>query len=631
MPTKNSTSLSRKLVRIGVALLVVALTSIGLTLWVTWQLEGGAASVNEAGRMRMQTWRMASEIQAGIAESQRMARIADFDQNLRILEQGDPSRPLFVPWDPVVRRKFNAVQDLWTEQRAGWVSGVAAQPDAILLSTNALVAAIDALVSSIEHQLAKLTALLNLFQFVMMVLAIFAAVVMLYTGYLYVINPLGQLQKGLRRVEEGDFQARIEVDSKDEFGLVAEGFNGMAERLQDMVDGLEAQVQLKTQHIEAQRARIETLYDFSAFLAGVNSIEEMSKGFAQRLRVVMGADAVTLRWSDDANQRYLMLASDCFPQDMLDEERSLLAGACACGSLQQEARTRVIPIQNADAAPMRHCAKAGYESLVSVPIRLQSRLLGEIDLFYRKTVLLSKDEEVLVDALASHLASALEGLRASALEREAAVGEERALLARELHDSIAQSLAFLKIQVQLLRSAADKEQGPQMQAALDELDAGLKESIGDVRELLVHFRTRTNTDDIEAALQETLQKFRHQTGIHTEIAVKGAGLPLPSDVQVQVLHVVQEALSNVRKHAHATAVVLEVDKGQFWSFTVQDNGVGFPTDAMLGSQHVGRHIMKERAQAIGATVSVSSTLGKGTRVQLRLPEHPVNTPAALAL
>ena len=60
--------------RIGVALLVVALTSIGLTLWVTWQLEGGAASVNEAGRMRMQTWRMASEIQAGIAESQRMAR-----------------------------------------------------------------------------------------------------------------------------------------------------------------------------------------------------------------------------------------------------------------------------------------------------------------------------------------------------------------------------------------------------------------------------------------------------------------------------------------------------------------------------------------------------------------------------
>jgi two-component system nitrate/nitrite sensor histidine kinase NarX len=102
-------------------------------------------------------------------------------------------------------------------------------------------------------------------------------------------------------------------------------------------------------------------------------------------------------------------------------------------------------------------------------------------------------------------------------------------------------------------------------------------------------------------------------------------------VQVQVLHVVQEALSNVRKHAQATSVALRVEKGQFWTFTVQDNGSGFAPDAVLGSQHVGRHIMQERAQAIGATVHLSSEPGQGTCVQLRLPEHPVTTPAAQAL
>ncbi len=138
---------------------------------------------------------------------------------------------------------------------------------------------------------------------------------------------------------------------------------------------------------------------------------------------------------------------------MLEDERSLIAGACACGNLKPDARTRVIPIRNHDAAPMRHCAKAGYESLVSVPVRLQQRLIGEIDLFFRTPVQLSAEETELLDAFASHLASALEGLRAAALEREAAVGEERSLLARELHDSIAQSLAFLKIQAQLLRNA----------------------------------------------------------------------------------------------------------------------------------------------------------------------------------
>ena len=627
----RSGSLSVKLVRIGAFLLALALLSIGLTLWVTWQLEGGAASVNEAGRMRMQTWRMTSEIQEKVAPELRRERIDEFDLALALLENGDPTRPLFVPWNTRVQDRFQEVKALWTTQKLKRLSGADPHPDELIASTNDIVSAINAFVDTIEHELSKLTAVLNLFQFLMLVLAIFAAVVMLYTGYLYVINPLEQLQRGLHQVEKGDFKARIDVDSRDEFGLVAQGFNGMASRLQDMVDGLEEQVRTKTRHIEAQRARLETLYDFSAFLAGVNSIEEMSRGFAQRLRVVMGADAVTVRWSDEANQRYLMLASDCFPLDILEEERSLLAGACACGSLQQEARTRVIPIRSAQSAPMRSCIRAGYESLISVPVRLQSRLIGEIDLFYRKTLELSKDEEVLLDALASHLASALEGLRASALEREAAVSEERALLARELHDSIAQSLAFLKIQVQLLRSATDKAQAEQMQLALDELDAGLKESIGDVRELLVHFRTRTNTDDIESALQETLQKFRHQTGLHTELKVCGTGLPLPSDVQVQVLHVVQEALSNVRKHAKASAVELVVEKGQYWAFSVQDNGVGFLPEAVLGSQHVGQHIMQERAKSIGATVRVTSEPDQGTRVHLRLPEHPVTTPNALAL
>ena len=120
-----------------------------------------------------------------------------------------------------------------------------------------------------------------------------------------------------------------------------------------------------------------------------------------RVRAVMKADAVAVRWSDEANQRYLMLASDCFPQEMHDEERSLIAGACACGSLQPDARTRVIPIHSHEAAPMRHCARAGYQNLVSVPVRLQLRLIGEIDLFFRSDIQLNADETELLDALAA--------------------------------------------------------------------------------------------------------------------------------------------------------------------------------------------------------------------------------------
>lgn len=619
----QNASLSAKLIRIGAALLVLALASIGLTLWVTWQLEGGAAAVNEAGRMRMQTWRLTSSVQAQRPPDEVQVLLQRFDYSLNLLRQGDATRPLFVPWDDDVRREFAAVERLWQGQRALWTAPMTPDDPVLLQSADTFVQAVDRLVLAIEHQLAGFTALLNLFQFVMMALAIGGAVVMVYTGYLYVINPLAQLRRGLEQVEGGQFNVRIEVDTQDEFGQVAAGFNRMAATLQSLYQGLEAKVQAKTQRIEAQRARLEALYEVSDFLAKANTIEELSKGFSQRVRGVMKADAVAVRWSDEANQRYLMLAADCFPKEMEDEERSLIAGACACGNLKPDARTRVIPIHSHEAAPIRHCARVGYQHLVSVPVRLQQRLIGEIDLFFRSDVHLSDDEIELLDALASHLASALEGLRAAALEREAAVGEERALLARELHDSIAQSLAFLKIQAGLLRNAVNRQQAEKVQSTLDELDAGLKESINDVRELLVHFRTRTNTGDIASALQETLQKFQHQTGLPARLQIEGEGLPLPADVQVQVLHVVQEALSNVRKHADASHVSLDVHKGAQWRFVVRDNGNGYDTDQQHGETHVGTKIMRERAERIGATVTIESVPAQGTTVSLLLPPNPV--------
>ena len=618
----DMTSLAKKFMRLGAGLLFVALVSIGLTLWVTWQLEGGAAAVNEAGRMRMQTWRLASVVQLGAPPTEVQRLVGQFDESLRLLRRGDASRPLFVPWDEQVRQRFGIVESLWLAQRQQWLSESRPSVPASMQAADGLVNAIDGLVLTMERHLSRLTAILNLFQFAMMALAIGGAVLMLYTGYQYVINPLSRLRQGLAQVEAKEFATRIEVDTGDEFGEVAASFNRMAGTLQTLYQNLETQVEVKTRHIEAQRQRLEALYEVSVFLAQGSSIDELARGFAERVRVLMKADAGAVRWSDDASQRYLMLASSCFPADMLEEERSLLAGACACGNLQSGSRTRVIPIVSHDDMPLRRCAKVGYESVVSVPIRLQQRLLGEFNLFFRSVITLSAAETELLDGLASHLASALESLRAAALAREAAVAEERAMLARELHDSIAQSLVFLKIQLQLLRAATRKGQAEQVEKALDELDLGLRESIGDVRELLVHFRTRTNSDDIGAALQETLHKFRHQTGLPAQLHSHGEGLPLPPDVQVQVLHVLQEALSNVRKHAHATQVDLDVFKGSSWRFVVRDNGVGFDTNQGHGPSHVGMKIMHERAAGIGGKVAFSSVSGRGTSATLSLPTHP---------
>ena len=619
---RSSWTLSTKLSAIGGALLLMALVSIGLTLWVTWQLEGGAAAVNEAGRMRMQTWRLAQTLAGGDADRVR-ALAAEFDQGVSLLRAGDPSRPLFVPRDARSQAAFADVQAGWGALRSVWQASPAPAAAEVARQAEVFVDRIDAFVTAIELQLARHTAVLNAFQFGMVALAIGSAVALLYSAYLLVFNPLARLQSGLALVGEGDLAARVEVTSSDEFGALSTGFNRMAETLQGLYQNLEAKVQEKTLSLETQHARLAALYEAAHFVAGAATLDELAQGFARQVRRVARADASAVRWADESNQRYLMLASDCLPSELVEIEQCIPTGDCFCGQVQGQAMTRVIPIRaEVDAGHLGHCERAGYETVISVPVRLQERMVGELNLFYRKPTTLDEEDRALLETLASHLAGAIEGLRADALLREAAVAEERGLLARELHDSIAQSLAFLKIQVGLLRAALRRHDQAQIERTLGELDAGVQESLSDVRELLVHFRTRTNAEDITPALQITLQKFEHQTGLRAHLAIQGHGLPLAADVQVQVLHVVQEALSNVRKHAQAREVWVEVQQVPQWRVEIRDDGRGFAVEAPAADPtHVGLSIMRERAARIGAAVAVASVPGSGTSVVLTLPER----------
>ncbi|WEY40654.1 type IV pili methyl-accepting chemotaxis transducer N-terminal domain-containing protein [Paraburkholderia sp. SUR17] len=614
-------TLSAKLGLIGGTLLLVALSSISFTLWASWQLEGGAAAVNEAGRMRMQTWRIAQTLGRGDAV-QLAQQVAQFDRSVVLLQSGDPARPLFLPHDARSTQAFLDVQRDWQTLRAQWTGPAAPSAAEAARQAEAFVEHIDVLVSSVETRLSSLTGILNALQLFMVALTVASAVTLLYSAYLFVFNPLERLQTGLARAREGDLSARVAVDSSDEFGQLSEGFNRMAETLQGLYQNLEVKVEEKTVRLAAQHERLSTLYQATAFAAHAATLDELAQGFAQRVRRAAHADAAAIRWSDEANRRYVMLASDGLPAEVAANEHCVMTGDCLCAQPQEEALTRVIPIHSESAeAMLGHCERAGYRTVVSVPVRLQDRLVGEMDLFYQTQAALTDEDRGLLDTLANHLAVAIEGLRASALEREAAVAAERGLLARELHDSIAQSLAFMKIQIALLRAALRRDDDAQVTRTVGELDAGIHESLSDVRELLVHFRTRTNEEDIAAALRITLQKFEHQTGLATHLSVNDDGVPLPADVQVQVLHVVQEALSNVRKHAHATQVWVKVKQAPQWSVEVCDDGCGFAAEEHAGNQtHVGLRIMHERAERVGATVTVTSARGAGTRVVLTLPE-----------
>ena len=618
-------TLTAKLAVFAGVFLLLSLLSVGATLWISWNLEGGAAAVNEAGRLRMMSYRLALT-EVAPAHTTVAQELAHMQDSLELLRTGDQTRPLFVPWDPQIRARYAIVVADWNRLRPRWLNPSASRP-VTRSELDHFVSTVDAFVMSIERRLDFWSAMLHTAQLAMLGLVIIGTMFMFFAAYLLVLEPVGRLSRGVAALERGDYGARVTVKTTDELGDLARGFNRMAQQLQAVYAELEERVRQKTADLQAEQLRLAALYEVSAMASRAQSLDALADSFTQAVRRISGADAAVLRWTDESAQRYLMLAGEGVTPRLMEDERCLIRGSCYCGQAEADAGPQVVQFRRpgepeADAQSATACVRAGFSTLVSVPVSIQHRLLGEIDLLYRTPHAGDPAQHALLDALAGHLAAAMESLRSAALERETMVSRERALLARELHDSIAQALAFMKIQLQLLRAALKAGNTERIDKVVDELDLGVRESLVDVRELLLHFRTRTKAQDIEPALRSTLQKFELQSGIHANLHFNGQGIPLDPDIQVQVLHVLQEALSNVRKHARAQSVTVTVDSLPDWCFEICDDGIGFDTSdsGAEAAAHIGQHIMRERAANIGAALHIESAPGHGTRVLLELPQ-----------
>lgn len=255
------------------------------------------------------------------------------------------------------------------------------------------------------------------------------------------------------------------------------------------------------------------------------------------------------------------------------------------------------------------------------PVATQNRTLGIFNLHFRQARILPPQQVRQLEMLGQHLAVAIENLRLAAKERELAVLEERNLVAQGLHDSIAQGLSFLNLQTQIMRQALDSGDPGLVDDTLALFEAGVKESYDDVRELLNNFRSKLS-ESLGQAVSSLLDKFRKQTGMRVELRSTGAGAPLMPEQQLQILFILQEALSNVRKHAEASQVTVSLsDDGEVFVLSVLDNGVGFDLDTVRnkGDGHFGLSIMQERAQRAGLQLDIESTPEAGTLVSLLLP------------
>ncbi len=211
--------------------------------------------------------------------------------------------------------------------------------------------------------------------------------------------------------------------------------------------------------------------------------------------------------------------------------------------------------------------------------------------------------------------AALDRLRVTEAERAAL--EERARLAREIHDGLAQHLWFAKLKFERLSGSVPDAERP----LAGEVGQALDSAIVEARQALVTMRTSLDTDlPLSEMLTRTVDDFSQRSGIQVTFSA-GAALPvaLPPRQQIEVLRVVQEALTNVRKHADATVVRVRADThGRDLSVTVADNGRGFDPTAPV-DQGLGVQGMEERARLMGGSLRITSEPQGGTTVEITVP------------
>ena len=268
----------------------------------------------------------------------------------------------------------------------------------------------------------------------------------------------------------------------------------------------------------------------------------------------------------------------------------------------------------------RHTAKA----VAIVPLKLDNVAIGALWIARYEGRDFSETDLIYLESMADQVVIAIQhGLMTSQLQ-SLSVTEERARIAREMHDGLAQVLGYLNLEVQTLESLLKQGKPDQLKMELAQMRQAVQTANADVRENILSLRTTLAQEKgLASAVKEYLDEFGIQTGIETEFAyrVRGA-LNLASLAEVQLVCILQEALANVRKHANATLVKVMIVKEEQKEagkimMHVQDNGVGFVLSSSKRS--FGLQTMRERAESVGGNLSIESSENGGTRVECCLP------------
>lgn len=575
-----------------VTIIAIGLLTIFSLLWATDQSDKDAQAINLSGSIRMQSYRIGLAVQEGDSSAAE-SYIQQLDKTWQ--------HPLFStqrqkPIGSVLNQRFHSAEQHWSNNLRPALTSYLQRPDAGPFPTELIdsqLAYTEALVSAFQDSAEAKIRRLRVIQLVALFLTIIAGSVIFYLLKNRLERPLAQLTQAAHRIGEGDYGYQVPVEGHDELALLGSVVNHMSNSIDRIHKDLDNQVKQRTEELNNNNIALEFLFNTARKILNNHQREIDYQSLLDDLSGIIGhqVNFELCLFTQQGDRPYIHIAaqdsvvSDC-------SERSC-EGCQGTGQPAQQPGMCFPIVHDQTSYGVINCHFSNSTDKRELK-PWQYRLLSSV-----------ADQFALALSLSVHEDQA----------RRLAMVNERTVIARELHDSLAQALSYLKIQVTRLQKSIDSEQYDLQQPIVDELREGLSSAYRQLRELLTTFRLKIESGGLRSALSLVIDQLNERSDLTIQLHYKLSNIPLSPTEEIHLLQIIREASQNAVNHSKGSAVdiFLQQRGDQAIELVVEDDGVGIPANAERNN-HYGLAIISERSRHLNGQVSIEPRDKGGTRV-----------------
>jgi two-component system nitrate/nitrite sensor histidine kinase NarX len=363
---------------------------------------------------------------------------------------------------------------------------------------------------------------------------------------------------------------------------------------------------------------LKTLYAISRTINAARSRQELLSDFIEVFSRNIGIEASLVRLLTDDGWMEIVSSFGIDKNQLNAYHKTPIDGSMFSRSSEI--------VGTSHEAFLRAIVNDKVSTVFAIPVRYHVRTLGVINVFTDDDNELTPDVHQLWLTAGQHLGQALDKFIEDSEQKQRLIQNERNIIANELHDSLAQTLASLRFQVRVLDQALQPTGEFSTINSIEQVEHGLDAAYTDLRELIAHCRIPAEKQGLIPSIKRVVEKFRDETNIHILLQCECQDPDMPANMEMNVYRIVQEALTNIRKHAdaHIVRVLLQCDELGNFLVLVENDGEGFDKKDIQSEagKHLGLTIMKERAKHLSGKLKIDSEPDEGTRIELRFKYVP---------